>query len=477
MRIESIESEPIIDNVTSSLPWIRVCADSPYFEDENGQTWTPIGQNDAIIWPDFEGLFKQKEMARVEGHMAFLAAHGVNCIRIMMEYCHTENRYLEKPVGKFQPNMIQFWDDFFMLCENYQIRVLLTPFDTFWMARRWKFHPYNKLNGGPCKSKWQWLTSPDMLPAIKNRFTFFITRWGGSGALFAWDLWNEISPVHAGKSIDNLNHFVEQISAHIRKTELALYQKNHPQTVSAFAPVLEQHDLSYLIFEHTALDFATTHFYHHNTIDNPRNAHTAAIKTGEMVKEALQNTPVNRPFFDSEHGPIAYFKRNRKGLPEEFDDKYHRCIQWAHFASGAAGGGMRWPYRYPHTLTHGMRRAQLNLSQFAKLIDWQVFKRINLNNQIKMNSPSIAVFGCGDENQAIVWLLKTALKKQVGKSKNRDEVTLCVPGLENGQYQVRFWDTENGEIGIQNVMKTEQDLHLAFQMAGNDLALAINKLN
>lgn len=434
------------ESPTHGLPWIRVCENSPYFEDENGASWTPIGQNDAITWPDFQGLFKRQNPALVEGHMAFLAAHGVTCIRMMMEYCQTENRYLEKPVGKFQANMVQFWDDLFALCKKYNIRVLVTPFDTFWMARRWKYHPYNKISGGPCSSKWQWLSSAVMLTAIKNRFDFFIERWGEDGSIFGWDLWNEINPIHAGRHDQQLVHFIERISVHIREKELALYGKSHLQTVSVFEPILAKHDIAELIFRHPMLDFSTTHFYEFASIDNPRNTYSAAIMTGIMVKNALEKTASGRPFLDSEHGPILYFRRNKRGLPEAFDDEYYLHMQWAHLASGGAGGGMRWPYRYPHVLTHGMRRAQKNMSEFAELINWQSFNRKNLNDQLSADNPNIHTFGCGDANQAIIWLLSVKAKKR-SKTKSSmisSPVAVPVPGLDAGNYKVHLWSTLTG---------------------------------
>ena len=39
------------------LPWIQVSPTAPYFITEEGKTWTPIGQNDAITWPELRGLY------------------------------------------------------------------------------------------------------------------------------------------------------------------------------------------------------------------------------------------------------------------------------------------------------------------------------------------------------------------------------------------------------------------------------------
>lgn len=462
--------------ISQKILWIEVCKNAPYFQDETGESWTPIGQNDAVTWPEFKNLYRRKDMAAVDEHMAYLAAHGVTCLRMMMEYCQTENRYLEKPVGKFQRYMVQFWDDLFLLCEKHKFRLLITPFDTFWMARRWKYHPYNKLSGGVCRSKWQWLSSADMMSAIKNRFSFFIERWGASGAIFGWDLWNEISPVHAAKNMDQMARFVEEISAHIRELELRLFNRTHLQTVSVFAPTLKRFEMNDLIFKHPQLDFATTHFYDNGSMDFPRNTYSAAIATGNLIEEALANTADSRPFFDSEHGPITYFRRKRHGLEDAFDEAYFLNIQWAHLVSGGAGGGMRWPYRHPHVLTYGMRMAQQNLSDFVKLVDWKNFQRKNLNESIRvLNSDHLfQIFGCGDKQQAVIWILSLE-KNNVSSEGQLKQIRLKIPDLTQGRFIVYFWNTKVGLLKTEAL--THQGMNLTINVSLRDnLALAVIKV-
>ena len=94
--------------------WIETRPGSPWFMTEDGDSWTPIGQNDAITWPDLAGLFRRRDLPAVERHLRWLKAHGVTCLRLMLEYCQTEHRYLERPVGQFVPNMVQLWDDLFI---------------------------------------------------------------------------------------------------------------------------------------------------------------------------------------------------------------------------------------------------------------------------------------------------------------------------------------------------------------------------
>lgn len=465
----------------SRLAWIEVAPDVPYFGDDQGEAWTPVGQNDAITWPDLAGSFRRRNLAGVEAYLERLAAHGVTCLRLMLEYCQGEHRYLERPAGHFQPNMIRLWDDIFSLCQKYQLRILLTPYDTFWMWRRWSKHPYRKANGGPCSTRSRWLLCPETRAAIKQRLAFATERWGGSGALFAWDLWNELHPAHAEDSAEFLADFVEDVSGFLRKTELRLHGRTHPQTVSFFGPSIHYDPrIAACAFRHPALDFASTHFYESGSIDHPRNTVDPAISAGRLVREALAEIEDNRPFFDSEHGPIHTFKDRRKTLPEPFDDEYFRHIQWAHLASGAAGGGMRWPNRHPHSLTPGMRAAQCALAQFLRLIDWRRFGRRNWNQELKLSDPAFAAFGCGNTAQAIIWLLRTDTQGKDGTIQQNAKARspqVQIPDLEAGHYCVTAWDTRLGTpVKVFELRHSGDDLlNLPVPPVTTDIALAIRR--
>lgn len=460
-----------------TLPWITVAPAASYFLTENGQPWTPIGQNDAITWPDLAGLFQRRDLVAVESHLAWLAAHGVTCLRLMLEYCQTEHRYLERPVGRFQPHMVRLWDDLFALCAKYGLRVLLTPFDTYWMGRRWRHHPYQQTQGGPGTTRAQWLRCPQMRAAIKNRLSFAAERWGGSGVLFAWDLWNELPPAKADHHAAGLAEFIHDVSQHLRTVETRCFGRAHLQTVSVFGPVLRVHPgLGDLVFRHPDLDFATSHFYDAATISRPQNAWAPALHTAELVRQALAQLPANRPFFDSEHGPLDTFKSGRQ-LPEAFDDEYFRCMQWAHLAAGGVGGGLRWPYRYPHVLTHGMRVAQRSLTGFVGLLNWTQFQRHNLTAQVHLSTAAVRCVACGDGYQAVVWLVRPdALITRAGRHRPLAAlaVQLLLPGLRPGPYQVYIWDTKAGQIRDQLLLHVEgKQLAVLIPTLEVDVALAI----
>jgi hypothetical protein len=476
MNVHEIEQLPWTGE-QFCLPWISVSKGSSYFVDDQGEAWTPIGQNDAISWPELAGLFRRRDLTAVERHLEWLVESGVTCLRLMLEYAQVRHRYIERPVGRFVPAMVQLWDDLFALCEKVGLRILLTPVDTFWTWLHWRHHPWNQANGGPCADPSRLLLCPATRGAIKDRLTFAVRRWGGSGALFAWDLWNEIHPAHAGDSADCFNDFIHDLSQHVQRLELALYGRSHPQTVSLFGPelTLQPHlDLRGPIFRHPDLDFATIHIYQSGTIDAPRDTIRPAVAMGAIVRESLTEIRDGRPFLDTEHGPIHSFKDRHRTLPEDFDDEYFRHMSWAHLASGGVGGGMRWPNRHPHVLTAGMRRVQRAMAAFLPSIDWTTFRPRNLNSEGK--AEGYHLFACADDRQAIAWLLRKGECDRRGMLPQLAigrPACLTLPVAEDGAWTLSLFDTRTGDrTCVQNAVAQNGMLEFRIEQVPGDIAVA-----
>ena len=465
-----------------TLPWICVADRAPYFVTEDGEPWTPIGQNDGISWDDLAGLYRRRDVAAVEGYLEYLVASGVTCLRLMLECAYHRRRYFERPAGVFVPALVQLWDDLFRLCEQFGLRILLTPIDTFWTCLRWEPHPYNSVNGGPLDLTKRWLLDVNTRAAIKNRLDFVIRRWGASGAFFAWDLWNEIHPAHAQDQVDPFHDFIADLSQHVRDLETELYGRSHLQTVSVFGPELvwkPHFDIASPIFRHPDLDFATIHIYEEGTIDFPKDTVVPAIAMGNIVRDSIAPISDIRPMLDTENRPIHALNDHRVTLPEAFDDEYFRHMQWAHLASGGVGGGMRWPYRYPHRLTAGMRVAQRAMADFLPLIDWPRLRRRNLDVRLSgATSEALATFACGDRHQAVVWCLRRDTLDSEGRLR-RDaspiSPVLTLSGFEPGAYTVTCWHTEKGGVLYRGRPVVTNDGLLLLDVPGlvTDAALAI----
>ena len=470
------------------LFWVQRAPGAPYFQTKDGVAWHPIGQNDAVSWAELGPLYRRRDVWIVEDYLQYLQRHGVTVMRLMLEYAQVRGRYFETAAGRWSPAMVAYWDDLFTLCEKYGIRVLLTPFDTFWMWIRFRHHPYNRRLGGPLEHPSQALLCRGTREAIKARLRFAAERWGGSGVIFAWDLWNEIHPAQGGMSAEPFVEFIDELSATVRETEIRVHGRAHLQTVSLFGPELKhkpEMEMEAAIFRHPALDFATVHVYEHGTIDDPRNTVDAALGMGRIVRESLSEIVDERPFLDTEHGPIHAYKDKGVTLPESFDDEYFRHIQWAHLASGGAGGGMRWPNRSPHTLTDGMRKAQLAMSRFMPNVDWLSFDRRNITNELEVRvsgrlvTRKVARFGCASSDQAVLYLIRRDALGPDGRL-NWDEpgveISVSLPGWADAQVKVCVWDTVRGEVSSESTQFLAAGRRLELPKLVGDYAVTVRLL-
>lgn len=438
------------------LPWIALAPSRRYFQTELGEPFLIIGQNDSLTWPELEGLIGRRDVGAVDRHLAWLASHGITTLRVMLEYVG-DGLFLERRAGEFDPVTLQAVDDLVVLCERHGLRLLLTPFDTFFTWVMWDDHPYNARHGGPCRRQLDLLTHPDGMAAVKRRLAFIVERWGGSGAVFAWDLWNELGHDHgiASEAIDEstaaaLAGVVGELSALVRSVERRAFGRTHLQTVSHFGARPQGH-LADLVFRHPDLDFATTHVYEPGAIDAPTNTLAAADAMARWVRHALGEIRDGRPFTDSETGPIHTFKDLGITLPENFDLCYFRHMAWAHLASGGAGGGMRWPNRHPHTLTPGMRQAQGVMADVARRVDWTRFASVNVSEHLRTRPEGeLLAYACADTFQAVAWVLRggEALTAE-GEPPFRpllDGALLELPPMAPGTLRVAMVETHHGHV-------------------------------
>jgi mannan endo-1,4-beta-mannosidase len=115
----------------------------------------------------------------------------------------------------------------------------------------------------------------------QGRLEFATRRWGGSPALFGWDIWNEMHPAQAGDSVEPLGRFIDDVAPWLKALEQSLHGRRHPVTVSVFGPELVASPaLNELIFRHPELDLRNIHLYERGTIDKPRNTVAPALATG-----------------------------------------------------------------------------------------------------------------------------------------------------------------------------------------------------
>jgi mannan endo-1,4-beta-mannosidase len=126
-----------------------------------------------------------------------------------------------------------------------------------------------------------------------------------------------------------------------------------------------------------------------------------------------------------------------------------------------------------------MRRAQKALADFLPLIDWSRFRRLNINHEIEVSAPAVAAFACGDEAQALVWLLRRdtiARNGMVAQDAEPIAPTVRIPNLGQGRYEVVAWDTRTGaERARYTVLGGESGLTLPAPPFAADVALVLRR--
>jgi mannan endo-1,4-beta-mannosidase len=450
--------------------YISVSPNGRYFVDEAGQGFIVIGQNDGVPWPGLVTLLNNLSPEATENYIIDLREHGINVSRVMIEYSQAPHTYLENPVGTFSPAMVAFWDDFIALAERHGLYLLLTPYDTFWQAANWDRYPYNAALGGPCETRRDWLTSRPCIDAHKERWRFILERWGGSPNIMAWDIMNEID-IWWDATADEIRAYIDEMAVFIRETETAAWGRSRMLTVSSAASVPDG-ELGRIIYNHPLLDFANTHLYIGPDIKAPTDPIGAGPMMAGGVVLSIQAINDNRPYLDTESGPIDSWI----GDPA-FDAEYHHNMSWAHLAAGGAGSGMRWPYTTPHWILPEMRDNLLGLARFASQVDWANFPSQPITSNILIDDRNILRAGASDGRTAIVWLL---LDTRGDRQPSFEGRTLMINRtFEDGDYNVQFWETYSGTpMQTVSVTVTGGQLRLELPAFDNwadlrDLALLI----
>jgi hypothetical protein len=159
----------------------------------DGQPFIPVGINCA--WPTEAGSAVYRQW------LDHLAAAGGNATRLWLVHYYggtalewsrsgVNDGYVG--VGGYSQESAARVDRILADCEARGIRVMLclnTFGDLNW---DWERNPYATGGGGWLERSGQYFTDPRARLATRKLLRYEIARWGGSRALWAWELWNEV---------------------------------------------------------------------------------------------------------------------------------------------------------------------------------------------------------------------------------------------------------------------------------------------
>jgi mannan endo-1,4-beta-mannosidase len=112
-------------------------------------------------------------------------------------------------------------------------------------------------------------------------------------------------------------------------------------------------------------------------------------------------------------------------------------------------------------------------------VDWRRFGRRCLNDALRVEGDGVAALGCGDADQAVLYLLRTGPLLEDGRLDPRPggPARVPVPGLGAGPFRAILWDTTEGRaLGEAPVRQTNAGAVVETPRFGTDLAIAVRRV-
>ncbi len=184
-----------------------------FFRDQNQKFIFPMGMN--LGWPFDQRKWKEWMIpeARVDDDVevydrifAEMAKNQMNFSRIWMAPWWGGLEWNKKwpsfsGLGDYSLRNAWRIEQILMAAEKHGISLILVlnGHQEFEVSSQWKFNPFNRENGGFLDSPSEVYTSPLAWNLFKQRYRYIVSRFSSYKSLFGWELWNEANAVSKDK--------------------------------------------------------------------------------------------------------------------------------------------------------------------------------------------------------------------------------------------------------------------------------------
>ncbi|MCD6351125.1 MAG: DUF5060 domain-containing protein, partial [Armatimonadetes bacterium] len=325
--------------------FVRRSQDPHYFCFDDGTPYFAVGEN--LCW-----YSSAQRTADYDRWLARLQAAGANYIRLWMP--RWAFGIEADQVGVYR--MDRAWELDYVLDQCQQrgiyVKLCLENFRRFDDGQ----NPYDRRNGGPCKTVRDFFEKPEARALFKQRLRYIVARWSYSPALMAWELWNEVNCVQGyGEYRDVVRDWTVEICRYLREID-----PNQHLTVTSLGS--SQYDDK--LWALPEMDFAQMHgYYGWSGYDETRDM---AAFIPHWLKKIDH---FGKPYLFAEFGIIR-----EKPEPRELCDRDREGVHlhnglWSAALSGAAGGAMLWWWdSYVDPMNLYSRFA--SLATFARDVPW-----------------------------------------------------------------------------------------------------------
>jgi hypothetical protein len=272
----------------------------------------------------------------------------------------------------------------------------------------WPHNPYNAANGGPCANAAAFFTNSSAKEFYKKRLRYIIARWGYNPHLCVIEFFNEIDGAYADGDANVPASDI--VSWH---AEMAAYLKSidpfgHLVSTSAGYKTIPG------LWNVSGLDFSQTHPYG---------------STNDIYNRTVSfKTTYNKPYVAGEFG-YDWRGPAEAGTQSDYERELHMGL-WRGMFSPTPVLPLTWFW-----------------DSFADWNDWSIFNTAadygnqmiyDTNGILQEFTPSVGTgiesMALKDSSKVFVWLRNNTSSTISGR-------TMTISGLQNGTYDVRYYDT------------------------------------
>ena len=266
------------------------------------------------------------------------------------------------------------------------------------------------------------------------------------------------------------------------------------------------------------------------------SATEVALAAYNGVNFVLDSVQMVKPFMSDEHSPLWYnYPEDTSSHPDvllykkyaifpsasgnsvdrymdpNLDATCEHYFLWAHFASGAAGVGYRYPMSMYDTTYHnsttfqnefyllnnqkyqnafpkdlewnGISDTMLNqINTFSSIInnlDWTKFQQYNRASNrvtVSISGDTIYAMASGDSTQMVLWLVRGIRYSYTGSVASTNNFSITLSGFDDnyGSYSVLFYDDTTGTLLMQTTV-TPSSGQLTLNFGSSYLNLYLDK--
>jgi hypothetical protein len=388
--------------------------DSYYFwKHDSGKAFRGVGEN--VAW---DTSSYNNQMYPYEYMLPTLGSQGCNFVRVWL--CEWNIPLEWSTLGRYTENASARLDTVLSLAEQSGIKLLLTlnTYSEFKSVKNiwgtgddWVRNPYNTINGGPCSTAASFFSNATAKNIYKKKLRYFIARWGYHTNLGVIEFFNEVD--HLYDDDDAEVPAADIVSWH---DEMATYLKG----IDPFEHLVTT-SLGYKwipsVWNVSNLDFTQTHPY--GATDNAYSTITSYISN------------FGKPYVMEEFG-YDWVSAGTSSNHYLFRRELHMGM-WRGMFSPTPVLPMVWWWE--------------NLAYYN---DWDVFgATANFSNQITADSDGLLmplsinaitnfeIMGVQTTGKMYAWLRNKS-------SSTISTASLTIPGVQNGTYEVSFYNTWSG---------------------------------